>query len=150
MTPQPKTVALASDHAGYALKAVLIDHLRAAGHTITDLGPFDTASVDYPDYGYRLARAIAAGEAALGIVVCGSGIGIAIAVNRNPACRCAQVAEPLSATLARSHNDANVMALGGRLIGDEMAKACADAFLSTEFAGGRHTHRVDMLGHPQC
>ena len=101
--------------------------------------------VDYPDYGARLASAIAAGNAERGIVVCGSGIGISIAVNRNPACRCARVDDPLSARLAREHNDANVLALGARLIGGDMARACVAAFLGSDFAGGRHQRRVDML-----
>ena len=96
----------------------------------------------------RLASAIAHGEAEFGIALCGSGIGISIAVNRNPAVRCALVSEPVSAALARQHNDANVIALGARLIGIEMAKACIDAFLSTGFAGGRHCGRVEKLAHP--
>ena len=141
-------IALASDHAGYALKAVIADELRSAGHQVIDLGPDSEASVDYPDYGYVLADALALGEAERGIALCGSGIGISIAANRNPAVRCALVSEPLSAALARQHNDANVIALGARLIGIEMAKACIDAFLSTAFAGGRHCGRVEKLAHP--
>jgi len=101
--------------------------------------------VDYPQFGARLADAVASGEAERGIVVCGSGVGISIAVNRNPACRCARVDDPLSAGLAREHNDANVLALGARLIGPDMAKACVNAFIGTEFAGGRHQRRVDQL-----
>lgn len=142
-------IAIASDHAALALKSTLAEWLREAGHDIDDLGPHDEASVDYPDFGYKLASAIAAGEAERGIALCGSGIGISIAVNRNPACRCARVSEPLSATLAREHNDANVIALGARLIGVDMAKACVTAFLSTEFAGDRHIRRVAKLGEPQ-
>ena len=105
-------------------------------------------SVDYPDFGARLGRAIAEGKADRGIAVCGSGIGISIAVNRNPACRCALVNEPLSAALAREHNDANVIAMGARLTGIDMAKACVTAFLSTDFGGGRHQRRVDKLSNP--
>ena len=141
-------IAIASDHAAVALKAVLVAWLEERGHAVDDLGPHDAGSVDYPDYGYRLARRIAEGRADRGIALCGSGIGISIAVNREPACRCALVAEPLSATLARSHNDANVLALGARIIGEEMAKACVDAFLSTAFLGDRHGRRVAQLGHP--
>jgi ribose 5-phosphate isomerase B len=141
-------IAIASDHAALELKTLLADHMREAGHVVDDLGPFDAASVDYPDYGYKIADALASGAAERGVALCGSGIGIAIAANRNPACRCAQVSEPLSAELARSHNDANAIAMGARLIGPEMAKACIDAFLSTEFLGGRHTHRVEKLTHP--
>ena len=138
-------IALAADHAGYVLKDELAGWLRERGHEVRDLGTNSADSVDYPEYGARLARAVAAGEADRGIAVCGSGIGIAIAVNREPKCRCAQVSEPLSAELARTHNDANVLALGARLIGSDMARACVVAFLETEFAGGRHQRRVDQL-----
>lgn len=142
-------IAIASDHAAIDLKADLAGWLREQGHEVMDLGPNGAGSVDYPDYGYRLAAALAGGEAERGVGLCGSGIGIAIAVNRNPAVRCAQVSEPLSATLARMHNDANAITLGARLIGSEMAKACVAAFLSTPFEAGRHQRRVDMLSHPQ-
>ena len=138
-------IAIASDHAALVLKAALVEHMREARHDVTDLGPFDNASVDYPDYGYKLAEAIAAGDAERGVALCGSGIGISIAANRNPSVRAALVSEPLSAKLAREHNDANVIAMGARLIGIDMAKACVDAFLSTDFAGGRHAARVNKL-----
>ena len=141
-------IAIASDHAALALKSALAEYLRAAGHDVADLGPHDEASVDYPDYGYRLASAIAYGSAERGVALCGSGIGISIAVNRNPAARAALVSEPLSARLSREHNDANVIVMGARLIGIEMAKACIDAFLSTEFGGDRHQRRVDKLSNP--
>jgi len=141
-------IAIASDHAALALKSALAEHLRAAGHDVADLGPHDEASVDYPDYGYRLASAIADGSAERGVALCGSGIGISIAVNRNLAARAALVSEPLSARLSREHNDANVIAMGARLIGIEMAKACIDAFLSTKFGGDRHQRRVDKLSNP--
>jgi ribose 5-phosphate isomerase B len=138
-------IALAADHAGFALKRDLADWLREAGHDVLDLGTNSEESVDYPEYGAKLARAIEAGDAERGIAVCGSGIGISIAVNRNPACRCARVDDPLSARLSREHNDSNVLALGGRLIGGDMARACVTAFLGTDFAGGRHQRRVDEL-----
>jgi ribose 5-phosphate isomerase B len=141
-------IAIASDHAALELKAALIAYLREAGHTVTDLGPHGVDSVDYPDYGYKLAEEIAAGRADRGVALCGSGIGISIAANRHPACRCALVSEPLSARLAREHNDANVIAMGGRLVGIEMAKACLDTFLATPFGGGRHERRVEKLSHP--
>ncbi|CAM3034290.1 Sugar phosphate isomerase YwlF [Sphingomonas antarctica] len=144
----PLRIALSADHAGYELKTVLIEWLKESGHDILDLGTNSTASVDYPDFGYRLATALENGDAPFGIAICGSGIGIAIAANRNPHVRCAQVAEPVSAALARRHNDANAIALGARLIGVDMAKACVTAFLTTDFEGGRHTHRVDKLNHP--
>ncbi|MFL6734277.1 MAG: ribose 5-phosphate isomerase B [Sphingomicrobium sp.] len=138
-------IALASDHAGFGLKDELVAWLREQGHDVADLGTNGPESVDYPSFGARLADAVADGEAERGIVVCGSGIGISIAVNRNPACRCARVDDPLSAALAREHNDANVLALGARLVGPDMAKACVSAFIGTQFAGGRHQRRVDQL-----
>ena len=141
-------IAIVSDHAAVALKAELAAWLPELGHEVNDLGPQGIESVDYPDYGYALAEAIAAGEAERGIALCGSGIGISIAVNRHPAARCALVGEPLSASLAREHNDANILAMGARLTGEDMAKACITAFLATAFAGGRHVPRVDKLGAP--
>jgi ribose 5-phosphate isomerase B len=141
-------IAIASDHAALDLKAALADHLRALGHAVDDLGPSEAASVDYPDYGYQLAEAVAGGAADRGIALCGSGIGISISVNRHPACRCALVTEPVSARLAREHNDANVLAMGARLIGLDMAKACLEAFLEAPFGGERHARRVAKLSHP--
>jgi ribose 5-phosphate isomerase B len=140
-------IALAADHAGYLLKDELAAWLKELGYEVDDLGTNSGDSVDYPQFGTRLARAVATGAAERGIVVCGSGIGISIAVNREPKCRCARVSEPVSAALAREHNDANVIALGARLIGPDMAKACVAAFLGTDFAGGRHQRRVDQLSH---
>ena len=138
-------IALAADHAGYALKDDLTGWLRELGHEVTDLGVNSADSVDYPQYGARLAAEVASGRATRGIAVCGSGIGIAIAINRFPECRCAHVHEPLSATLARTHNDANVLALGSPLMGPDMARACVAAFLDSDFTGGRHQRRVDQL-----
>ena len=140
-------IAIASDHAAIALKASLANWLRQHGHEVTDLGPNSHESVDYPDYGYALARVIADGKADFGIALCGSGVGISIAVNRNPAARCALVNEPVSAKLARQHNNANVIALGARLIGEDMAKACVHAFLDATYEGGRHEQRVAKLSH---
>ncbi len=141
-------IAIASDHAAIEMKAALAEMMREAGHEVNDLGPTDQSSVDYPDYGYKLAEAVASGAAERGVALCGSGIGISIAVNRNPGCRSALVSEPLSAELSRSHNDANVIAMGARLIGIEQAKACLTAFLSTDFLGDRHQRRVDKLTNP--
>ena len=138
-------IALAADHAGFKLKDELVHWLRENGHDVTDLGTNSAESVDYPQFGKKLAAAIASGVAERGIAICGSGIGISIAVNREPKCRCARVDDPLSAQLAREHNDANVLAMGGRLIGSDMAKACVLAFLGTDFAGGRHERRVAQL-----
>lgn len=130
------------------MKAALVEWLTEAGHEVNDLGPMTTDSVDYPDYGYKLADAIASGSAERGVALCGSGIGISIAVNRNPACRCALVSEGLSAKLSREHNDANVIAMGTRLVGVEIAKDCLNNFLNTEFGGDRHQRRVDKLSAP--
>ena len=141
-------IAIASDHAATALKADLVQWLGELGHEVNDLGPQGVESVDYPDYGYKLAEEIAAQRADFGVALCGSGIGISIAANRHPACRAGLVSEPLSARLAREHNDANVIAMGARLVGIEMAKACVETFLATPFTGGRHAPRVDKLSHP--
>ena len=138
-------VAIAADHAAVALKDSVAEWVRANGHEVVDLGTHGTAPVDYPDYGFAIGAALADGRADRGIALCGSGIGIAIAANRNPVCRCAQVSEPLSARLARTHNNANAIALGARLIGETMAIACVEAFLAADFEGGRHAARVDML-----
>jgi ribose 5-phosphate isomerase B len=144
-----ETIAIASDHAAIELKAALVAWLRETGHEVTDLGPVTADSVDYPDYGYTLAAFVASGQADKGVALCGSGIGISIAVNRNPGCRCALVSDGLSARLSREHNDANVIAMGARLIGIDTAKDCLAAFLATPFGGGRHARRVDKLSHPQ-
>ena len=142
-------IAIASDHAAVEMKTALVAHLEELGHEVVDLGPDGFDSVDYPDYGYKLADAVGSGNADRGIALCGSGIGISIAVNRHPGCRCALVAEPLSARLAREHNDANVLAMGARLIGLEMAKCCIDVFLAAPYGAGRHQRRVEKLSNPR-
>ncbi len=141
-------IAIASDHAAWELKSALAEWLRGEGHEVLDLGTDGPASVDYPDFGLALGKAIAENQAERGIALCGSGIGISIAVNRVRQARCALVSEPLSARLAREHNDANVIAMGARLIGPEMAKACITEFLATDFGGDRHQRRVDKLTNP--
>ena len=139
-------IAVASDHAGYDLKEELKNYLTQKGLDVLDLGTNGPESVDYPDYGAAMGTAIENGDAVRGIVVCGSGIGISIAANRNPAVRAALVQSGLAAKLSRQHNDANVLALGARLIGVETALDCVDAFLTTDFEGGRHQRRVDKMG----
>ena len=139
-------VAIASDHAGVALKGVLVEELRALGHEVLDLGTNGTDSVDYPDFGHALAETIASGRAGRGVAVCGTGIGISIAANRHAGVRAAVCHDVTSARLAREHNDANVLALGARLIGEEVAKECLRVFLATDFPGGRHVGRVAKLG----
>ena len=140
-----KTVAVASDHAGFALKTALADDLRALGHQVLDLGPASTEPVDYPDFGHALARSVATGKAEMGVAICGSGIGISIALNRHRGVRAALCHDSLSARLSRQHNNANVLALGGRLIGVETARDALRTFLETPFDGGRHTARVDKI-----
>ncbi len=149
-TPYGRTmrIAIASDHAAIELKTQLREWLIEEGHEVADLGPDSSDSVDYPDFGYKLASVIADGTAERGIALCGSGIGISISVNRDPSVRCALVSEPLSAQLSREHNDANCIAMGARLVGLDMAKSCVNAFLETDFAGGRHQRRVDKLSNP--
>jgi ribose 5-phosphate isomerase B len=138
-------VAIASDHAAFALKDELAKWLLEQGHEVADLGTNGPESVDYPDFGYKLAEHVAAGKAERGVALCGTGIGISIAVNRNPAVRCALVTEPVSARLARDHNDANIIALGARIVGVELAKGCIETFLATPFGGDRHVRRVAKL-----
>jgi ribose 5-phosphate isomerase B len=138
-------IALGSDHAGFLLKVFLGRALREAGHDVLDLGTHTPDRVDYPDYGHAVARAVEGGQARFGVAVCGSGVGISIAANRHPGIRCVLASEPLTATLARAHNDANVLALGGRLIGEEMALAILRAFLAGPYEGGRHDARVAKL-----
>jgi ribose 5-phosphate isomerase B len=141
----PLKIAVASDHAAFALKGELAGWLAEQGHEVTDLGTTSDESVDYPDYGYKLAEHVASGQAEFGLALCGTGIGISIAVNRNPKVRCALVSEPVSARFAREHNDANIIAMGARVIGPELAKACLEAFLTFPFSGDRHTRRVAKL-----
>lgn len=143
-----ETIALAADHAGLPLKRQLAEEIAAMGYEVLDLGTDSDSSVDYPDYGYKVAEAVAGGRASRGVVVCGSGIGISIAANRHPAIRAALCTDGLMARLAREHNDANVLALGARLVGIEVARDCLRAFLETEFSGGRHAGRVDKLTRP--
>jgi len=144
-----KTVAIASDHAGVNLKTTLKTDLEADGYDVLDLGTNGPESVDYPDFGFALAEAIADGRAEKGVLVCGSGIGISIAANRNPAVRAAVVTNALTARLARQHNDANVVCFGERLVGSEVARDAMKVFLETEFEGGRHARRVDKLSTAQ-
>ena len=138
-------VYLSSDHAGLELRLAVAAHLQAAGLAVEDLGPADNESVDYPDYGAKLARAMENDTKARGIAVCGSGIGISIAVNRFPWVRAALVSDATAARLCREHNDANVLALGQRLTGTAVALDCVDTFMATAFEGGRHASRVGKL-----
>jgi ribose 5-phosphate isomerase B len=140
------TVAIASDHAGVELKAALKSDLAALGFKVLDLGPATTDSVDYPDFGNALAKSISDGQAKAGVAICGSGIGISIAVNRHPHMRAALVHDAATAQLTRQHNDANVLALGARSTPPDAARDIVKAFFATEFEGGRHARRVEKLG----
>ncbi len=141
-------IAIGSDHAGYRLKEELKRHLRAAGHDVLDVGTGSEESVDYPDYGFAVGKAVASGEAVRGVVVCGTGIGIAIAANKVPGIRAGSPGDLFATGLMREHNDANVIAFGARITAAPLATAMLDLFLKTEFAGGRHSRRVDKLNAP--
>ena len=138
-------IALGSDHGGYSLKQHVIAHLEKRGISYQDFGCYSTESCDYPDFGRAAAQAVADGSCQLGIVICTTGIGISIAANKVKGIRCALCSEPLSAEMTRRHNDANMLAMGGGMIGPNMAARIVDAFLDTDFEGGRHQRRVDKI-----
>jgi ribose 5-phosphate isomerase B len=138
-------IAVGSDHAGFELKGVLAAHLADAGHEVADHGTWSTDSVDYPDFGAAVARAVVEGHAELGVCVCGTGIGISIAANKVRGARAAVVHDVTSARLAREHNDANVVCFGGRLTTPTVACEAIDAFLGTSFQGGRHSRRLEKI-----
>lgn len=138
-------IALGADHAGFELKDTIAQHLRERGVEVVDLGTNSGDRVDYPDFGAAVGRAVADGAAELGVAVCGSGIGIAMAANKVPGVRAAVAHDETSARLSREHNDSNVLCLGERLIGETVALACIDAWLDATFEGGRHAGRVDKL-----
>jgi ribose 5-phosphate isomerase B len=146
MTTLP--LAIASDHAGYELKQTLVAFLREQSLQVEDLGTHGTSSVDYPDYGYAMAQWLKANGEGKGILICGSGIGISIAANRHTHVRAALCHDGLSAALCRKHNDANVLCLGARLIGVDVAKDAVMQFLNTSFEGGRHAGRIEKLSNP--
>lgn len=139
-------IVLGADHAGYPLKQRIKALLEAAGYPVLDLGTDGTAAVDYPDFAYKVAEAVGGGQARFGMVFCGTGIGVSIAANRDPRIRCALAHDATTARLGREHNDANVLALGARTTGESEAADAALAFLTAEFQGGRHAHRVAKLG----
>lgn len=138
-------IAIGSDHAGFHLKEVLAQKLADDGHEVVDCGTNSTDRVDYPDFGAAVGRAVSGGDAALGVCVCGSGIGIAMAANKIAGVRAATVNDVTSAHLTREHNDANVICFGERLIGESVALEALDAFLGAEFEGGRHAPRVAKI-----
>ena len=138
-------VAFACDHAGFALKEAVIAHLNEMGHEVVDFGCYTPERVDYPVQGEKAARAVASGECALGVLICGTGIGISLAANRVHGIRAAVCSESYSAELTRRHNDANMIAFGARVVGEGTACAILDAFFGAKFEGGRHAQRVAML-----
>ena len=139
-------IAIGSDHGGFALKEEVIKYLQGKGYELKDVGCYDLSSVDYPSYGHAVGKAVAGGECEFGIVICTTGIGISIAANKVPGVRCALCSEPHSARMTREHNNANVLAMGGGLIGPQMAFAIVDTFLNTEFSvEEKHHRRVNLL-----
>lgn len=138
-------IAVGSDHAGFTMKEELAAHLRESGHEVVDCGTHSTDRVDYPDFGAAVGRMVRDGDADGGLCVCGSGIGISIAANKITGIRAATVHDATSAHLAREHNNANVICLGQRLIGPEVAREALDAWLGATFEGGRHAGRVEKL-----
>ena len=138
-------IAVGADHAGFRLKQLLADRLRALGHEVFDLGTLNEERVDYPDFAVAVARSVAGGEAELGVLVCGSGVGVSMAANKVAGIRAATVHDFTSARLAREHNDANIVCLGARFLGEQVAIDALDAFLGATFEGGRHIDRVAKI-----
>ena len=138
-------IAMASDHGGFALKEQLKQYVESMGHEVVDLGGYSAERSDYPDHGFACGEAVVKGEADRGIVVCGTGIGISIAANKVKGVRCALCTDPVMARLCREHNNANVLSLGERIVGVELAKGIVDAFLNTDALGGRHVERVAKI-----
>ncbi|MBD3853698.1 MAG: ribose 5-phosphate isomerase B [Acidobacteria bacterium] len=138
-------IVIASDHAGIDLKARILEVVRGEGHEVRDLGPTDSNSVDYPDFGHKVATAVIAGEAQTGILICGTGIGMSITANRHPGVRAALCHDAFTAEMARRHNDANVLCIGARSTGPGVAEQMVLIFLETPFEGGRHQRRVDLI-----
>lgn len=138
-------IAIASDHAGFEEKQLLVGYLQQLGHEVADHGPATDDRVDYPDFAALVARDVAGGTADCGVLVCGTGIGMAIAANKVHGIRAANVTSPEFAALAREHNDANIVAVSGRFVDDATNRAIVKAFLETDFAGGRHTGRVAKI-----
>ena len=138
-------IAIAADHGGYKLKEEIKPYIESLGHTVTDFGTYSEDSVDYPDYAAPCARAVVSGEMDRGIVICGTGIGISIAANKIKGVRCALCTDPVMARLTREHNDANILCIGERVVGQGLAMELIDVFLCAKFLGGKHQRRVDKL-----
>lgn len=138
-------IGVASDHAGYLLKPMIVDYIKELGYDVEDFGPDNADRVDYPDYALKLSRAVVDSKVNLGILICGTGIGMSIAANKVKGVRCAAVSETYSAAKARQHNNANILAIGSRVVGPDVAKDLVKAFLGAEFEGGRHQNRLDII-----
>jgi ribose 5-phosphate isomerase B len=138
-------IVIASDHAGFELKARVIELLKGAGHEVRDLGPADSSPVDYPDFAHRVAGAVASGEAERGVLICGTGIGMSMTANRHSGVRAALCHDAFTAEMARRHNDANVLCVGGRSTGVGVAEQVVRIFLETPFEGGRHQRRIERI-----
>lgn len=139
-------IAIGSDHAGYVLKDHLKAHMEGRGIQVEDLGGFDPEPIDYPVAGLRVAKGVAAGDYDLGVLICGTGVGISISANKVRGIRAVVCSEPYSAVLSRRHNNSNILALGARVVGDELAVMILDQWLDAEFEGGRHARRVGLIG----
>ena len=142
---QALRIVLSSDHAAIALRQKIAAHVAAQGHAVADIGPVTAESTPYPQHGAAAAQQVAAGAADLGIILCGTGQGIMMAANKVKGIRCGVCAEPFSARMIREHNDANMLSIGARVVGEALALEIVDAFLSARFEGGRHATRVDMI-----
>ena len=138
-------IGIGNDHTALDLKKAVAEHLQNEGYEVVDYGTYTKESCDYPKYGEKVARAIIAGEVDLGVLICGTGVGISLAANKVRGIRAAVCSEPYTAQLVRRHNNAQIIAFGARVVGDEMAKMIVDSFLNAEFEGGRHQRRVDMI-----
>lgn len=138
-------IAIGCDHVGYQMKLHFIEYLQAKGYEMIDCGTDSTERCDYPVYGLRVAQKVAEGEARFGILICGTGVGISLAANKVKGIRAVVCSEPYTAALSRSHNNTNILAFGARVVGEAVAEQIVDAFLSTQFEGGRHQKRIDMI-----
>lgn len=138
-------IAFGSDHVGYELKPVIMEYVKSLGYEIYDFGTYSNKRTDYPIYGKKVGEEVAAGNYDLGIIICGTGVGISIAANKIPGIRAACVSEPYSAKLSRQHNNSNILAFGSRVVGSELAKMIVKSWLAAEFEGGRHQRRIDEL-----
>ena len=138
-------ISITSDHAGVELKEELVEFIESMGHSVKDLGPFNTDSIDYPDYAQKMCKTVVDKESDLGIAICGTGVGMSMACNKVPGIRASLCSESYSAKLTRQHNNSNVLCLGARVIGVELAKDIVEEYLKAEFEGGRHQRRIDKL-----